>query len=121
RLISEVRRVLLEKFGRIGEVVAPFHGIDLNFRRRLHVDSRIDLHFDRFGRFAPLRQWCDLVTGLNFVNSIVIRRTVSFGAANNPDVAGRRFDWRSSCRYDPAPAAWRDEKISRLRSGRTPT
>ena len=55
----------------------------------------------------------DFVTGLNFVNRIVIRRTVSFGATNDPDVGSGRFDLRKSCRYGSAPAPWRDEEIAR--------
>ena len=121
RLIGEVGRLQLEKLGRIGEVIAALHGIDLNFWRRLHVDARIDLHLDRLGRLAPLRERRDLVTGLNFVNRIVIRRTVSLGAANDPDVGSGRFDLRKSCRYGSAPASRRDEEIARLRSRGAPT
>ena len=121
RFVSEVRRLQFEKLGRIGEVIAALHGIDLNFRRRFHVDARIDLHLDRLGRLAPLRQRRDLVTGLDFVNRIVVRRPISLGAANDPDIGRRRFDLRKSRRYGPVPAPRRDEEIARLRSRRAPT
>ena len=121
RLIREVRRVQLEKLGRIGEVVVARHGIDLCLRGRLHVNAWVDLHLDRLRRLAPLRQRRDLVAGLNFVNRIVIRRTVSLRAANDPDVGSRRFDLRKSCRNGSAPASWRDQEIARLRSRGAPT
>ena len=111
----------LEKLSRIDEVLVSLHRIDLRLRRCLHVNAWIDLHLDRLGRLAPIRERRDLVTSLNFVNRIVIRRTVSLSAANDPDVGSRRFDLRKSCRYRSAPASWRDEEIARLRSRRAPT
>ena len=121
RLVGEVGRLQLEKLGRIGEVIAALHGIDLSFWRRLHVDARIDLHLDWHRRLTPLRQRRDLVTGLDFVNRIVVRRTISLGAANDPDIGRRRFDLRKSCRYGSAPAPWRNEEVARLRSRGAPT
>jgi hypothetical protein len=41
----------LHNLGREDEVFTGRHGIDLDFRRRLHVDGRIDFDFDRPGRF----------------------------------------------------------------------
>ena len=54
RLIGDVGRVHLEEFGRVGEVFGGWHGIDLNFRRRLHIDGRVDLHFHGLWRLAPI-------------------------------------------------------------------
>ena len=73
------------------------------------------------GVLAPLRQRRDLVTGLDFVNRIVIRRTVSLGAADDPDIRRRRFDLAKSRRYGSAPAPRRDEEVARLRSRGAPT
>ena len=54
RLVGDVRRVQLQQLGGVGEEPAGRHGIDLNLRRRLHVDCRIDLDLDRRGRLAPV-------------------------------------------------------------------
>ena len=42
RLVRDVGRVQLEEFGRVGEVFSGRHGIDLNLRRRLHIDARVN-------------------------------------------------------------------------------
>ena len=121
RLIREVGRVQLEKLGRIGEVFVARQGIDLCLRGRLHVNAWVDLDLDRLRRLAPLRERRDFVPGLNFVNRIVVRRTVSLRAANDPDVGRRRFDLCKSCRNGSAPASRRDQEIARLRSRGAPT
>ena len=52
RLVGDVDRVKLKEFGRVGEVFAGRHGIDLNLRRRLHVHRRVNLDRHLGGRFS---------------------------------------------------------------------
>ena len=51
--IGDVGRLKLEQLGRVGEIFAGRHGIDLNLRRRLHVDARVDLDLDRLWAVLP--------------------------------------------------------------------
>jgi hypothetical protein len=40
-LVGDVRLLLLQQLGRDGEILVRRHRIDLNLRRRLHVDRRV--------------------------------------------------------------------------------
>ncbi len=95
-LIRDVRRMELEQLGRIGEVFRRRHGIDLNLRRRFHVDGWIDLDLDRLGRPAPFGQRRNFEAGLNLVDRIVVGRPVGLGA---PDRSRRSVSELQSAAY----------------------
>ena len=92
RLIRNVGRMQLHEFGAIGEVSGRRHGIHLNLWRRLHIHARVDLCRHRLRCLAPARERRDLVACLNFVNCVVVLRSVSLGPADYPDIGSRRGD-----------------------------
>ena len=121
RLIGDVRGMKFEQLRRIGEVFIGRHGIDLDLRRRFHVDARTDFHFGRRWLATPLRQRCYLVAGLDLVHGIVIARAVCLGATDDPNIGRGRLDLGHAVRDRAGPTRRRDEVIACLRSGRPPS
>ena len=50
------------------------------------------------GRFAPLREWRNLVAGLDLVHGIVVGGAIGLGAADDPDIGSGCVDALRVCR-----------------------
>ncbi len=120
RLVRHMRRLQLQDLGRVGEVFPGRHGVDLLLGRGLHVDARVELGDGGQGGLAPLRQRRDLEAGLDLADGVVIRRPVGLGAADDPDIGGRRVDPGDAIRHRSGPTGRRHQEIARLRAGGAP-
>ena len=92
RLIGDVRRLQLHELCCVGEVFTGRHRVDLDLRRSLHVNRRVDLDLDRLGCLSPLGKRRDLVACLDLVNRVVVLRAVRLRTADDPDVRSRGID-----------------------------
>ena len=109
-----------EDLGGVGEELAGRHRIDLDLRRRLHVDAGIDGADHRLGGLAPARDRRDLVAGLDLVHGVVVGRPVGLGAADDPDIRRGRVDANHARRQRAAPARRHHGIVAGLGSGGAP-